>query len=197
MACGFWLRGTRSIKMSLMSRRMARVVSSTSAAKTKVQMGSAIDHRGSSCICAEPVTCSKADVTIAQSISPLCFRPLGRALFRTSVRSEELGSLKAGNPLTCFHQMSAPAMATPMLCTKSPSTWMIAPLRLMLSSSPPFLCFPWLWPCSAFSWLWLCSSPSCSCACSPDSTSCQHGRRIQQLLKPVLQYFCMDISMSR
>ena len=53
MVSAFWLRGTRSMRMSLMSRRMARVVSSTSAANTKVQMGSASDHRGSSCKAAQ------------------------------------------------------------------------------------------------------------------------------------------------
>lgn len=35
---------------------------------------------------------------------------------------------------TCFHQMRAPAIATPMLWTKSPKTWITAPLRLMLAA---------------------------------------------------------------
>lgn len=43
-------RGTRSMRTSAMSRRMARVVHSTKAAKRKVQMGSAMYQRGSSCV---------------------------------------------------------------------------------------------------------------------------------------------------
>ncbi len=42
-------RGTRSMRMSLMSDRMTRVVNSTSSANTKVQIGSASWKRGSSC----------------------------------------------------------------------------------------------------------------------------------------------------
>ena len=49
MVAASWPRGTRSIRMSEMSRRMARVVSSTRTAKRKVQMGSAMLQRGSSC----------------------------------------------------------------------------------------------------------------------------------------------------
>ena len=49
MVAAFWERGTRSMRMSAMSRRIARVVSSTSPANTNVQMGSAIAHRGSCC----------------------------------------------------------------------------------------------------------------------------------------------------
>ena len=47
---------------------------------------------------------------------------------------------------TCFHQISAPAAATPSDWTKSPRTWITAPLKLMLGS-----CSPWLWP----PWPWL------------------------------------------
>ena len=32
----------------------------------------------------------------------------------------------------CFHQMSAPANATPTLCTRSPRMWITAPRKLML-----------------------------------------------------------------
>ena len=42
-------RGTRSMRTSLMSDRITRVVSSTSSANTKVQIGSASWKRGSSC----------------------------------------------------------------------------------------------------------------------------------------------------
>ena len=42
-------RGTRSIRTSLMSDRITRVVSSTSSANTNVQIGSASWNRGSSC----------------------------------------------------------------------------------------------------------------------------------------------------
>ena len=49
MSVALWARGTRSIKMSEMSRRMARVVSSTRKAKRNVQIGSTMLQRGSSC----------------------------------------------------------------------------------------------------------------------------------------------------
>lgn len=48
LSMSIW-RGTRSIKMSQISRRMAFVVSSTKMAKKKVQMGSASSHLGSPC----------------------------------------------------------------------------------------------------------------------------------------------------
>ena len=41
---------------------------------------------------------------------------------------------------TWLYQMSAPAMATPMLCTRSPITCRTAPRRFMLSCSPSL---PW------------------------------------------------------
>jgi len=49
MAAELCARGTRSMSTSLMSRRMARVVSSTSTANRNVQIGSASAHRGSPC----------------------------------------------------------------------------------------------------------------------------------------------------
>lgn len=47
MSCALCLRGTRSMRMSEMSRRMARVVSRTRKANKKVQMGSTMFQRGS------------------------------------------------------------------------------------------------------------------------------------------------------
>ena len=49
MSVALWARGTRSMRISEISRRMARVVSSTRKANKNVQMGSTMFQRGSSC----------------------------------------------------------------------------------------------------------------------------------------------------
>ena len=181
MVWAFWLRGTRSMRMSLMSRRIARVVSRTSPAKTNVQIGSAIENRGSSCTGDHRLTCTAtfcqlpclASSALAQlqnrAEGLLSGAPIDRLVASARCSRCVCGQgLRRGlQGLACFHQISAPAMATPMLCTKSPRTWMMAPLRLMLSPSPPWLC--------PFSSPWL-----CSCAWSPASRSCQHRGQLRQ-----------------
>ena len=49
MSEAFWVLGTRSMRMSEMSLTSSRVVMSTRIANRKVQMGSAMFQRGSSC----------------------------------------------------------------------------------------------------------------------------------------------------
>ena len=39
--------------------------------------------------------------------------------------------------LTCLIQITNPAMATPMLCTRSPITWSTAPCKLIFFDFPP------------------------------------------------------------
>ena len=59
----------------------------------------------------------------------------------------QMGSAMYQRGSSWLYQISAPAMATPMLCRMSPITCSTALRRLMLPASP--------WECP-WSWLWLC-----------------------------------------
>lgn len=196
------LRGTRSIRMSHMSPRIARVVSSTSSAKKKVQIGSAncqlrlscshwrcLSHdRGTQLLLCLGVLyhmlccgnlCAALFVNALQQHDRQDSRTAGKRLsylwesaalctvqkdekhsripgqqdsmlsdacgllynmnlnlfnhsnddelcYRTCIAThatqQQARSCVDCSTLTCFHQISAPATATPMDCTKSPST---------------------------------------------------------------------------
>ena len=127
MSVALWARGTRSMRMSEMSRRMALVVSSTRKANRNVQMGSTMFQRGSSC----RLKPHKAP----SSLHFLHYIPcLHARLHAKSVCARYSARRRS---CACLIQMTAPAMATPRLWTRSPITWSTAPCKLMFLAASP------------------------------------------------------------
>ena len=92
MTSALCARGTLSMRMSLMSRRMLKVVMMTRPAKRNVQMGSASAQRGSSCV--------RSDANQASATCSLKHQALFTGYVSTHQSSSEcLKSLTSGSKL--------------------------------------------------------------------------------------------------